>query len=139
MKKTFEVGTRVVWLERSDLKTHNEYEDDVTRGEVKSIGEDGKYSVKWDDSWVTPNLGKHDASELINEDEADKILSKLEKEFEEWAGPIREKMEAAATLLEEAAKMASKKKRDLTEMHELTAPLINAMDDIGWRTSSLSC
>jgi hypothetical protein len=137
--KKFEVGQRVVWVSRSSLKEWNEYEDDTTRGAVKSIDEDGKLSVKWDDSWVTPNPGKHDASELISEVEANKILSKLEKEFEAWAGPIREKMEETAKCLKEAGKLAAKQKKDLAEMHELTSPLISAMDDIGWRTSSLSC
>lgn len=140
MKKTFEVGARVVWVDRSNLDTHNEYEDDdCTRGVVKSIDKDGKLTCKWDGSWTTPNPSKHDASELMAEEEANKILSKLEKEYEAWAGPIRKKIEAAAKLLSEAGELAAEQERDLSEMHEVVGPLISAMDDIGWRTSSLSC
>lgn len=140
MEKTFEVGARVVWIARSNLKTHNEYEDDdCTRGVVKSIGEDGKLTCKWDSRWTEPNPSKHNARELMAEDEADAILSKLEAEYEAWAGPIREKMKQAAELLAEADRLATKQKRNLTEMHEVVGPLIRAMDDVGWQTSSLSC
>lgn len=135
----FEVGQRVVLVAASDLDKYNEYEDDCTRGLVKSVEKDGKFLVKWDASWHQPNPDKHNASELMLETEANKILSKLEAEYEAWAGPIREKMEQAAKLLEEAGKLATKQKRDLSEMYEITSPLIGAMESIGWRTSSLSC
>ena len=139
-KKTFKVGDRVLLLERSDLETHNEYEDDDTcRGEVLSISEEGKFKCKWDQVWGQPNPSDHTAEELISEKEADKILSKLEKEYEAWASPIRKKMEEAAKLLEQAGKMADKQGRELAEMHEVVGPLISAMDNLGWRTSSLSC
>jgi hypothetical protein len=138
--KTFEKGARVVLVAESNLTTHNEYEDDdCTRGVVKSVDKDGKLTVKWDSSWRTTNPSKHDASELMAEEEANKILDKLEAEYEVWAGPIREKIKEAAKLLAEADKLANKQKRDLTEMHEIVGPLIGAMDDVGWRTSSLSC
>lgn len=139
-KKTFEVGARVVLVERSNLDTHNEYEDDdTTRGVVKSVDAEGKLTCKWDNSWITPNPSKHTASELMAEAEANKILEKLEAEYEVWAGPIRKKIEESAKLLAEAGELAAKKDRDLSEMHEIVGPLISAMDDIGWRTSSLSC
>lgn len=139
-KKTFKVGDRVLLLERSDLETYNEYEDDDTcRGEVLSVSEEGKLKCKWDQVWGQPNPSEHTAEELISEKEADKILSNLEKEYEAWAGPIRKKMEEAAKLLEQAGKMADKQGRELAEMHDIVSPLISAMDDLGWRTSSLSC
>ncbi len=93
----FKVDDRVVLVARSNLEEWNEYEDDTTRGTVTSISDDGKISCKWDDSWVVP--GTYNADELITEAEADKILAKLEKEFEKWAGPIRKKMEQAARCL----------------------------------------
>lgn len=139
----FEVGQRVVLLSGSDLETHNEYEDDCTRGVVKSIDEDGKVLVKWDDSYRNRNRNrktdKHNADELITEVVADEILSKLEAEFEAWAGPIREKLKQAGALLKEADELADKHGRDLTQMCKLTGPLTSAMDEVGWRTSSLTC
>lgn len=135
----FEVGQRVVLVSGSNLETHNEYEDDCTRGVVKSIDENGKVLVRWDGSYRKPNPGKHNADELITEVAADEILSKLEAEFEAWAGPIREKLEQAGALLKEAGELADKHGRDLTEMWDLTSPLTSAMDEVGWRTSSLTC
>lgn len=135
----FEVGQRVVVKSRSDLKTWNEYEEDVTRGLVKAITADGGVMVKMDATWHKPNPAKFDANDLMPETEADVILSKLEAEFEAWAGPIREKLEQAGALLKEAGKLAEKQGRDLSEMYDLTDPLTSAMDDIGWRTSSLTC
>lgn len=133
----FSVGDRVVLVARSNLKEWNEYEDDTTRGVVTAISEDGKVSCKWDDSWVPP--GNYNADELITEAKADKILATLEKEFEKWAGPIRKKIELAAKYLAEAGELANKQNKDLSQMHEIVGPLIGAMDDLGWRTSSLSC
>ena len=137
----FEVGSRVVDKDHSDLEIYNEYEDGVTRGVVVALykQEPDKIRVKWDDSWKKPNPEKIEVARLIAEEEADQILSKLEAEYESWAGPIREKLKAAGELLREADKMAQAKKRDLTEMHDLVEELTSAMDDIGWRTSSLSC
>jgi hypothetical protein len=137
--KTFEVGTRVVLVEASNLDTYNVDEDDTTRGVVKSIDEAGKLLVKWDDSWRKPNPEKVLADALITEAEADQILSKLEEEYEVWAAPIRAKIEESAKLLKEAGKLADKQNQDLAELHDLVGPLISAMRSVGWRTSSLSC
>ena len=133
----FKVGDRVMDPDRSNLEEWNEYEDDTTRGVVESIDPEGKVHVKWDDSWHKPST--HNADDLISEAEGDKILAKLEKDFEKWAGPIRKKIELAAKYLSEAGELANKQNKDLSEMHEIVGPLIGAMDDLGWRTSSLSC
>lgn len=138
-KKKLEVGSRVVWLNHSNLETYNEYEDDTTRGTVESINEHGDLFVKWDDSWWNAEPKAIQPEDVISEEEADKILSKLEKEYEVWAAPIRKKMESAAKLLREAGELADKQDKNLSEMHEIVGPLISAMDQIGWRTSSLSC
>lgn len=137
--KKFKVEDRVVWVERSNLEEWNEYEDDTTRGTVLSVNDDGTLTVKWDSSWLTPNPSKHNANELITEAAADKIRVKLEKKYEAWAGPIRKKMEQAGKLLSEARELADEQDKNLSEMHELVGPLINAMDEIGWSTSSLMC
>lgn len=138
--KTFEVGQRVVVVHLSSLKKHNEYEDDdTTRGEVTAVKDD-KYLVELDSSWHTPNPQEFAGSQLITEEEADKILSKLEEEYEAWAGPIRAKVEEAAKLLLEAEDMAQKQDRSLSEDYTpLAESLIDAMSEIGWSTSSLTC
>lgn len=138
---TFNVGDRVVWVERSNLETHNEYEDDdVTRGVIKAVEAKGKVRVKWDYVWDgSPNPSSIATSKLMLESEANEILSKLEAEYEAYAGPIRKKIEKAAKLLEEANELAAAQDRDLTEWSDVVDPLIGAMDTIGWRTSSLSC
>lgn len=136
---TYSVGDRVVLPKRSNLETWNEYEDDVTRGEVKAIPEEGKFTVKWDSSWIKPNPGTYNANELMPEAEANEILARLESEYEAWAGPIREKMKQAGQLLKEAGELADAQKKSLTEMHDIMSPLLGAMDSLGWSTSSLSC
>lgn len=137
---TFNVNDRVVLVAASNLKTHNEYDDDETeRGTVRSVLPDGMLSVKWDNSWRKPNPSNHQSEELILETEADQILSKLEAEYEAWAGPIKEKMVQAGALLREAGKLASARNREITEMNEAVRPLLNAMRSLGWSTSSLSC
>lgn len=137
--KKFEVGERVVHVKDSSLEKWNEYEDDTTRGVVKKIHESGKLLIKWDDAWRNKEHTEAMPDELISEVEANKILAKLEVEYEVWASPIRKKVEESAKLLAEAGKLAAKQKRDLAEMHDLVAPLLGAMDEMGWRTSSLSC
>jgi hypothetical protein len=135
----FEVGQRVVLVSDSNLKEWNVYVDDTTRGVIETINSVNNYSIKWDSKWHTPNPSNHNASELITETEANEIRSQLEKEYEIWAGPIRNKMEQAAKCLEEAEELASKQNKNLAEMHELTYPIVKSMDQIGWITSSLSC
>src|SRR5579885_3633810 len=82
MSNTFEIGQRVVVVHLSSLKKHNEYEDDdCTRGTVKDIKGD-KYLVKLDGSWHKPNHQEFTGSQLITEEEADQILTKLEEEYE---------------------------------------------------------
>lgn len=134
----FEVGQRVI--RKDSVKTFEEYEDDqAIRGVVSAHGESNETTVKWDSKWMSPNPETLSSTKLMTEEEGDKKLSTLEAEYNSWAEPIKDKMVAAGKLLAEAADLASKQKRELAEMHELTAPLIHAMDKIGWSTSSLSC
>lgn len=137
----FEIGQRVVNVECSNLKTHNEYEEDVARGVVVALyaDEQDNVRVKWDSKWMKPNPEKISSEKLIAEEDANKILSKLDKEYEAWASPIREKLKEAGELLREADRLAQKQGRNLVEMYVLTGELTNAMDEVGWRTSSLSC
>jgi hypothetical protein len=94
----------------------------------------GKVFVQWDD--------------VDEPDEVDvKVLSPisaksdLEKEFKETEKAIKEKMKAAAALVKEANKMAQKAGvRNLAEMqYGAAGPLVDAMDNSGWRSSSWGC
>lgn len=94
----------------------------------------GKVFVQWDD--------------VDEPDEVDiKVLSlaseksDLEKEFKETEKAIKEKMKEAAALVKEANKLAQKAGvRYLAEMqYGAAGPLVNAMDDSGWRSSSWGC
>ena len=133
----FKQGDRVV-LDDDILQTYNEYGEEAVRGVVEETKE-SKLLVKWDYSWRTPNPEEVAAEDVVSEAKADKILSKLEKDYEKWAAPIRKKMEAAAKLLKEANELATAQRRELAEMHDITGSLLGAMDEVGWRTSSLSC
>lgn len=135
--KTFEVGQRVVLISGSNLDTHEEYED-MTRGLVKSIDKEGSLTVKWDPNWRKLNPSTHVARELMAEDEANKILSKLEEEYNIWAVPVKEKIKQAANLLIEADALAALQNTNIIDMDAVN-PLLSAMEDIGWSTSSLGC
>ena len=138
MTKKFEAGQRVI--RQDSLKMYEEYEDDqAIRGTIKSLAESDQATVKWDSTWMSPNPQTLSTSKLVTEEEGDAKLSALEAEYNLWADPIKAKLVEAGKLLKEADEMATKQKRELHEMHNLTAPLIHAMDSIGWSTSSLSC
>lgn len=133
----FKVGDRVI--RKDSVQQFNEYENDSICGVVKSLGMNGAITVKWDSEYINPNPQTLDYDKLLTEAEGNEKWSALEAEYEVWAAPIRDKMKEAGALLKEAGLLAKKQKRDLTELHELTGPLLSAMDNIGWSTSSLSC
>lgn len=135
----FKVGDRVVDKVESDLEYHQDKY--VIRGTILSFKENDPNTVKvnWDQYWVSPNPSNISIDKLILEEEADQLLSKLEAEYEIWAAPIRVKMKEAGQLILEANALALKEKKSLVDLHELSAGLTNAMDEVGWSTSSLSC
>lgn len=139
MKKvTFKVKTRVVLLSESYLTKWDQYENYIVAGEVLSVDAEDNLTVKWDDDCYRKNT-VHKSSELILEKEANIILSKLEEEFEVWANPIRIKIKEAAKSLEEANELAILNKKELVKLHSIVSPLIYALNNIGWETSSFSC
>src|SRR5271170_5792729 len=103
MSDELQVGSRVVKL-TADLQRYNPDEDDLWRGVIEAISKKhGKVLVKWDSTWQKPNIEEVELISLISEDEADKRMSILEKDYAVWAGAAREKCEAAATLIDEAS------------------------------------
>lgn len=89
--------------------------------------------VEWDNSKdILP--ANTDDLELITE-------SQLESDFMSLTNQIKNKMKSAAHALKEAQKMALLNGYDLHgyDLHGAMTPFMEAMDDIGWRTSSLVC
>lgn len=89
--------------------------------------------VEWDNTREINPTNTSDL-ELITE-------SQLESDFMTLQNQIKNKMKTAAHALKEAQKMALLNGYDLHgyDMHAATSPFMDAMDEIGWRTSSLIC
>ena len=68
-----------------------------------------------------------------------KLASQIEKDFEALEKQIKNKVKAAAKLLDEAQGLAQKQHHNLSEMYNAYGPLYAAMDNAGWRTSSFGC
>ena len=136
--KKFKVGQRVV-LRNSALEEYNDDGSYTQEGIVQEIHKSGKCLVKWDKGWEKGNTAGVEPDDLVSEEEAEKILDTLEKEYDAWANPIKNKMKQAAKLLQEADELAAKQDKNLTDMHNIVIPLLEAMENLGWSTSSLSC
>ena len=103
----------------------------------------GHVWVKWIDG---DGLDSIDAGE-DNEMEVDlKILtlasekSDIEKDFKDVSKAIKEKMKEAGKLVLEANAMAKQAHLgSLANLYDAARPLVNAMDDSGWRSSSWGC
>lgn len=99
----------------------------------------GKVWVKWIEG---------DYLDSLDEDEMEvdlKILmleserSEIEQEFKKVSKEIKEKMKEAAKLVNDAGKLAKQAHAVLESMYDVTSPLIDAMDNNGWRSSSWGC
>jgi hypothetical protein len=139
MSDTLELGARVVKL-TAELQRYNPDEDELWRGTIEAISrKHGKVFVKWDSSWRKPNPEEVELLCLISEDEADKKMSILEKDYAVWAGAAREKCEAAAELIAEANEITKAHGQALGEMYDINHVIKSAMGGAGWRTSSWNC
>ena len=99
----------------------------------------GKVWVKWIEGDYLDSLDE-DESEidlklLILESER----STIEQEFKKVSKEIKAKMKAAADLVNEAGKLAKKSHAELQSMYDEVRPLVDAMDNNGWRSSSWGC
>ncbi len=98
--------------------------------------------VEWDGG----GLDKVVIAKLLNEvdgkaeqDRLEAEAQKLEEEFEKVQKACKDKLQKAAELINEAAKVAEAHGQDLMDMYEAVRPLERAMDNAGWRTSSWHC
>ena len=125
--KKFKVGQRVV-LRNSALEEYNDDGSYTQEGIVQEIHKSGKCLVKWDKGWdkgwEKGNTAGVEPDDLVSEEEAEKILDTLEKEYDAWANPIKNKMKQiknkmkqAAKLLQEADELTAKQDKNLTDMH----------------------
>lgn len=98
--------------------------------------EKGKVFVKWEEGDFEEDEMELDLKVLSLE--SDK--SALESEFKIAEKEIKAKMTEAANMVKEASKLAEKAGvRNLSEMYNAVRPLINSMDNSGWRSSSWGC
>lgn len=100
----------------------------------------GHVWVKWIEGEYLENLNEEGETE-----EDLKILmlesdrNQIEEDFKKVSKEIKEKMKEAAKLVNEAGKLAKGAHASLESMWDATGPLINAMDNNGWRSSSWGC
>jgi hypothetical protein len=141
--KKFKVGDRVGFMaDNIDKKGKLYYNDNESApfGVVSKVGEGGSITVKWDKEFVY--MDKYNktvaAKHLMLESECKEEYSRLEAEFQVLENEIKNKMEQAGKLLVEAHDLASEAGKDLAFMDALS-PFTNAIDTVGWRSSSLTC
>jgi hypothetical protein len=122
----------------------DEYDDYTLVGVVRSKeAAPGKVYVKW----IEGELADDAEGEDSEGEEVDiKVLgllserTEMEKEFKAVQKQVKEKMKAAAALIKEAGKMADKAGLpSLANMYDVSSPLVDAMDNNGWRSSSWGC
>lgn len=138
--KVFNVGDRVarqVLNRRSSLRGGSV----VARG----CEEHDTYIVRWDKNKF-PSYGSKkqeveevDVADLTIETDAKAKVKQLDADFDVLEEKIKGKLQQAAELIGEAEAMADANGEMLSELHEATYPLMNALDNAGWATSSLSC
>lgn len=100
----------------------------------------GHVWVKWIEGQYLDSLNEDSETEVdikILMLESDR--SNIEQEFKKVSKDIKDKMKEAAVLINEAGKLARSARVPLGSMYDETRPLVNAMDNNGWRSSSWGC
>lgn len=117
----------------------DEYDDYTLKGSVldEKSSQRGFVVIRWDDN-NSFGLGDEEVDPSILVLESDK--QQLDAEFEIAQKAIKKKMEQAAALVEEAGQLATDAHaRSLQHLYSVCRPLVNAMDNNGWRSSSWGC
>jgi hypothetical protein len=156
----FSLGDKVI--EKTSIRAHTNYTVSVV---VAFLKED-VLTMMWGDgfgaelhhydfledvkpgerSWHS-SIQRHQESELFTPEEAlaelhrlEASTDKLNSEFEKVRTSIRAKLDAAATLIEEAAAIAKPFNKDLDDLsREECRKLYDAQDKNGWRASHIKC
>lgn len=115
---------------------YDEYGDTDLLGVVRTkTARAGHVWVKWIEGDFDGEEEEVPLKYLVLESERPAI----EAEFKKVSKEVKEKIKEAAKLVNEAGKMANAVHSDLQGMHDATGPLIDAMDNNGWRSSSWGC
>ena len=93
------------------------------------------YKVRYDDGEERTEYEGY----MVPEDEARVENTRLKQEWQTIDAQAKPLLDNAASLISQAAKITKQNGHDLSEMFELTRGLLRAIDEAGWRTSSLSC
>lgn len=131
-KKTFAIGDRVGMVKvypKEDCTLFGVVEDTTAAGNVK---------VKWDSKYFTNTSYYLPPDSLLPETEAIQKADQLNAEFVELNKQIASKMETVAHLIKEADQLAISKGTSLMDM-EASGIFLDAMSEVGWSISSLSC
>lgn len=133
----FKVGDRVV----QDFNKYHPDDGDFYRGEVVGINDlNDHLFVKWDDKWGFKDKAEEvNPSRILLECEGEVKLNKLESEYSNLHKAILEKINIAAELINDAGEIAVSGGRDLIDMYDAVRPLMLALDNNGWSTSSMRC
>jgi hypothetical protein len=148
MKKSdLKPGTKVLacvpseeWSSETIVKYfHNDWNECTLIGVVMDKpAKTGKVWVDWEDcdhrSEGSPEEVKMDILTLFAE------LPEIEKEYKEACKLIKENMKEAAALIAKSNKLAlAAHAQSLEDMYNAVKPLVNAMDNAGWRSSAWGC
>ena len=144
MDKKLKTGDRVILLNNAfeNYDPESSYEQ---RGVIVAMSKnddeayDDEADVKWDGKWRNPSSELVKLSNLIAEEEGNKQLNALEKEYRTWAKEVEAKCKEAGKLIKEAHKIANKHGKTLSDMYIVNGAIEGAMAASGWNTSSWGC
>ncbi len=130
-------GVRVAEL----MVKYNVYEDDTSRGTVLSIIDNNTVKVEWDTDWNGKSYIENiNIADLMLEADVAVTRNRLEKEYSELKGKVAIKVREAADLIQEANEIVVSAGYDqLSDLYEITSPLIRAIDVGGWSSSFMNC
>lgn len=116
---------------------YDEYGDMTLVGVIRSKeASEGHVWVKWIEGDYVEEEEEVNLELLTLESEK----SQIEKDFKAMSKLIKENMKQAAKLINESNKLAKKAHAgSLADMYDAVAPLVHAMDNSGWRSSSWGC
>jgi len=115
---------------------YNEYDENNLVGVIRSKeATPGHVWVKWIEGDFDQEEEEVDLKILMLESDR----AQIEKDFKQVSKEIKDKMKEAAKIVNEAGKLARSVHSTLQEMYDATNPLVDAMDNNGWHSSSWNC
>jgi len=100
----------------------------------------GKVWVKWIEGQYLDSLDEDESEIDLKLLTLESERSSIEQDFKKVSKEIKEKMKEAGKLVKEANDLAVKARLgNLAALYEASGPLVDAMDNAGWRSSSWGC